>query len=109
MNEPAASILVVDDDRTIRQNLVKLLKAEGYRPLEANEGEEALARIAADSPDAVLLDLSERSTAPSWLAGETALRPLNGSGSAVASSSTRSENTIFKSEDRTPIFARRSD
>jgi PleD family two-component response regulator len=52
MNEPAASILVADDDRTIRQNLVKLLKAEGYRPLEACDGEQALARIAADSPDA---------------------------------------------------------
>ena len=57
MSEPAASILVADDDRTIRHNLVKLLNAEGYRPIEASDGEEALARIADESPDAVLLDL----------------------------------------------------
>ena len=52
-----ASVLVADDDRTIRQNLIKLLRAEGYLPLEAADGHEALARIAADAPDAVLLDL----------------------------------------------------
>jgi two-component system response regulator AtoC len=57
MNERAASILVADDDRTIRQNLIKLLKAEGYRSLEASDGDQALERIAADLPDAVLLDL----------------------------------------------------
>jgi two-component system, NtrC family, response regulator AtoC len=57
MSEPAATILVADDDRTIRQNLIKLLKAEGYRSIEASDGEEALARISAESPDAVLLDL----------------------------------------------------
>ncbi len=57
MSERPASILVADDDRTIRRNLVKLLEAEGYRPLEAGDGAEALGRIAADSPDAVLLDL----------------------------------------------------
>ena len=58
MSDPADSlILVADDDRTIRQNLVKLLRAEGYRPLEASDGTEALTRIAEDAPDAVLLDL----------------------------------------------------
>jgi two-component system response regulator AtoC len=51
------TILVADDDRTIRRNLVKLLLAEGYRPLEAADGEEALACIRDQKPDAVLLDL----------------------------------------------------
>jgi two-component system, NtrC family, response regulator AtoC len=76
MNEPTASILVADDDRTIRQNLVKLLKAEGYRPLEASNGEEALARITADSPDAVLLDLK--------MPGIDGLEVLGQLGSALA-------------------------
>ncbi len=57
MTESAATILVADDDRTIRRNLVRLLQSEGYRPLEAADGEEALARIRDDAPDAVLLDL----------------------------------------------------
>ena len=56
-DSPTARILVADDDRTIRQNLIKLLRAEGYDTLEATDGAEALAQIAAESPHAVLLDL----------------------------------------------------
>jgi two-component system response regulator AtoC len=51
------TILVADDDRTIRRNLVRLLEAEGFRTLAAADGNEALERIAAEGPDAVLLDL----------------------------------------------------
>ena len=50
-------ILVVDDDRTIRRNLAKLVEAEGYRSSEAVDGDEALARIRSERPAAVLLDL----------------------------------------------------
>ena len=50
-------VLVTDDDRTIRRNLVLLLRSEGYETLEAADGNEALASIESDSPDAVLLDL----------------------------------------------------
>ena len=51
------TILVADDDRTIRRNLVLLLQSEGFRTLEAADGIEALSRIRSDAPDAVLLDL----------------------------------------------------
>jgi two-component system response regulator AtoC len=50
-------ILVADDDRTIRRNLARLLQAEGYRTSEAVDGAEALAKIDAEAPAAVLLDL----------------------------------------------------
>jgi two-component system, NtrC family, response regulator AtoC len=56
MHSPA-TILVTDDDKTIRRNLVLLLRSEGYQTLEAADGDEALARIDSDAPDAVLLDL----------------------------------------------------
>ena len=56
MDTPA-TILVTDDDRTIRRNLVLLLRSEGYQTLEAADGDEALAQIHRDAPDAVLLDL----------------------------------------------------
>src|SRR5262245_61883439 len=49
--------LVVDDCRQIRRNLVRLLQSEGYRTLEAANGDEALAAIRAETPSAVLLDL----------------------------------------------------
>jgi two-component system response regulator AtoC len=47
------TILVADDDRTIRRNLVRLLEAEGFRTLAAEDGNRALALIQADEPDAV--------------------------------------------------------
>jgi two-component system response regulator AtoC len=56
MNQPEL-ILVADDDRTIRRNLVRLLEAEGYGTTEAADGNEVLASIAAEPPSAVLLDL----------------------------------------------------
>ena len=51
------TVLVADDDRTIRRNLVRLLESEGYQALEAADGEGALRSIRAKAPDAVLLDL----------------------------------------------------
>ena len=57
MTDATATILVVDDDRTIRRNLVRLLVSEGYNALEAADGEEAMACIRSKDPDAVLLDL----------------------------------------------------
>ncbi len=56
MNTPAR-VLVADDDKTIRRNLVLLLGSEGYQTLEAADGRQALALIVGESPDAVLLDL----------------------------------------------------
>ena len=50
-------ILVVDDDRTIRRNLALLVESEGYRAVQAGDGDAALASIREHEPDAVLLDL----------------------------------------------------
>jgi two-component system response regulator AtoC len=76
MTDPTATILVVDDDRTIRRNLVRLLESEGYRALEAGDGEEALAWIHARNPDAVLLDLK--------MPGRDGLEVLGALGPALA-------------------------
>ena len=58
MNAQAnAHILVVDDvDKNVRL-LADILTARGYRTSTAASGEEALARIADDPPDLVLLDV----------------------------------------------------
>ena len=52
-----ARVLVVEDDRTIRRNLARLLAAEGHETLEADEGTAALELVESSQPDAVLLDL----------------------------------------------------
>jgi DNA-binding response OmpR family regulator len=51
------TILVVDDETTLRETLVEALELEGYRAIPAADGREALARFRADHPDLVLLDL----------------------------------------------------
>jgi DNA-binding response OmpR family regulator len=51
------TILVVDDETTIRETLVEALEMEGYRAIPAADGREALIRFRADRPDLVLLDL----------------------------------------------------
>jgi DNA-binding response OmpR family regulator len=53
----ARTILVVDDEATLRETLVEALELEGYRAIPAADGREALARFRADHPDLVLLDL----------------------------------------------------
>lgn len=51
------AILIVDDDRTIRRNLARLLASEGFATVEAEDGASGLRAIEAGEPDAVLLDL----------------------------------------------------
>ncbi|WP_420383207.1 response regulator [Novosphingobium sp.] len=50
-------VLVVEDDAAIRKLLNAALTRTGYRVIEAADGRAALASLAIDKPDAVLLDL----------------------------------------------------
>jgi two-component system nitrogen regulation response regulator NtrX len=51
-------ILIVDDEGNIRRMVASLLSAEGYSTVEAETGEAGLQKMAAQEPDAVLLDLA---------------------------------------------------
>ena len=50
-------VLVVDDDRDVREVMVRELTAAGFRAVAVAGGAEAFARIAEERPSAVLLDL----------------------------------------------------
>ncbi len=50
-------MLVVDDERDIREAVSEVLKEEGYEVLDANDGAEALRQLRAHHPAVVLLDL----------------------------------------------------
>jgi DNA-binding response OmpR family regulator len=52
------SILIAEDERSIRSLLRTYLESEGYAVREAAGGAEALAEIAREVPDVLLLDLS---------------------------------------------------
>jgi two-component system, NtrC family, sensor kinase len=51
------SILLVDDDETLRQSISKYLLSSGYYIVEANDGHEALRNFRELQPDLVLTDL----------------------------------------------------
>jgi DNA-binding response OmpR family regulator len=51
------TVLVVDDEPTLRETLAEALEADGLRVVTAADGREALERFRADPPDLVLLDL----------------------------------------------------
>ena len=51
------TILVVDDETTLRETLVEALEMEGYRAVAAADGRAALERFRSERPDLVLLDL----------------------------------------------------
>jgi PAS domain S-box-containing protein len=51
-----ASILVIDDDPDVRAFIVATLDEQGYRVRQASDGREALAEIARERPDLVILD-----------------------------------------------------
>jgi two-component system, OmpR family, response regulator MprA len=50
-------ILVVDDDTGVRQAVGRALAFEGYDVVQAGDGAEALRLVAAERPDAVVLDV----------------------------------------------------
>ena len=50
-------ILVVDDDQAVRDSLARSLEYNGYEVSTATNGVEALARLAAGRPEAVIMDV----------------------------------------------------
>jgi len=51
------TVLVVDDEPMVREVLTQYLMHDGFRVVESADGQEALAAVADEQPDLVLLDL----------------------------------------------------
>lgn len=62
------SILIVDDEASIRESLKGILQDEGFRTLFAQNGEEGLGLVREENPDLVLLDI--------WMPGIDGLETL---------------------------------
>lgn len=54
---PLPRVLVVDDDRAVRESLRRSLEFNGYVVTLATDGADALAQIIATTPDVVVMDL----------------------------------------------------
>lgn len=52
-----ARILVVDDDTSIRESLVRALRLEGYEVSAASDGAKGLDAVKNEQPDAIVLDV----------------------------------------------------
>ena len=50
-------ILLIEDDKFLRELIIQKLGKEGYEVIEASEGEAGLAKMKEEKPDLVLLDL----------------------------------------------------
>jgi DNA-binding NtrC family response regulator len=57
MSEPPVSILIVDDEFSVRDSLEHWFRRDGYRTASAANGQEALQRLQEDRWDLVLLDM----------------------------------------------------
>lgn len=53
----AKNILIVEDDKFLRELIAEKLESEGYKTSEAIDGEEGMKKITKEKPDLVLLDL----------------------------------------------------
>lgn len=52
-----AKILIIEDDKFLRELIIQKLGKEGFDVVEAGEGEEGLRKAKEEKPDLVLLDL----------------------------------------------------
>jgi DNA-binding response OmpR family regulator len=52
-----AKVLIVDDEKGVRDLLHSFLKAAGYQAIMASNGEEAIELAKSESPNAILLDV----------------------------------------------------
>lgn len=55
--ESAVKVMVIDDSQTIRRTAETLLAREGYQVITAQDGFEALAKIADHAPDLIFIDI----------------------------------------------------
>src|SRR5512145_3183424 len=62
------TILIIDDEQSIRDSLSGILQDEGFSPVTAADGEEGLSRLRDDRPDLILLDI--------WMPGMDGLETL---------------------------------
>ena len=54
----AATILCIDDETLLREDIVEELEDEGYKVLEASDGHEGLKQILSHRPDLVICDIT---------------------------------------------------
>ena len=57
MTDTFKTILLVDDDMTLREMYTERLKAEGFQVIAAKDGEEALQLASENKPNLILLDI----------------------------------------------------
>ncbi len=62
------TVMVVDDQATVRKSIGGILEDEGYKVLAASDGSEALDMLGSENPDALLLDI--------WMPGPDGIEVL---------------------------------
>jgi CheY-like chemotaxis protein len=86
------SLLVVDDNEANRDMLSRRLEKKGYRVLKAEDGASALALIAAEPLDLVLLDI-EMPGCPAWTCCREVRKTRTGLQLPILMATARSDST----------------
>jgi two-component system nitrogen regulation response regulator NtrX len=63
------SILIVDDEQSIRESLTGILQDEGFSPRSAASGDAAIEKVSDEKPDLILLDI--------WMPGMDGIETLS--------------------------------
>ena len=65
----ARTVLVVDDQPAVRTSIARVLRSEGYKVTEVDDGNDALPLLRSEHFDAMVLDLRMRQMGGPWLLG----------------------------------------
>lgn len=52
-----ATVLIADDEASVRDVVKRILAIDGHHVIEASDGEEAMRKVRSDHPDLVMMDL----------------------------------------------------
>ncbi len=109
MASSARTILLVDDDDSVRMSYAALLEDDGYRVVEAVSVGDARARIADTEVDAVVLDLHLRDGVGTSLAADVRARHPRAAivllSGAAASAGVDVDSIVEKGEDPAVLSA----
>ena len=99
MSQPV--ILVVDDEAGVRQSL-QMVFNKSYRVIEASAADEAIQKVADESPDVVLLDIMMPGT--DGLAVLKQIRSVNGDCQVIMLTGLNTARTAFAAQVRLRVL-----
>lgn len=101
-----ATVLVVDDEPLVRRSMSRMLTASGHTVLDAESGDAALVKLAAQRVDVVLMDVDMPGRTGVQTLQEIRANPALASIPVVLMSGRFDASALFKNMDPVPFLAK---